>query len=76
MAKMLFQTPLPHRAQPEKQYIRTNGNVTPRLILVWITIEALRTGETKAGAWTFAVELQGTARLAVHWRSLGNDPAV
>lgn len=63
MAKMLVQTTLPHRAQPGKQYTRTDGDVTlsitdlggaglpygsyPRLILVWMTTEALRTGERK-----------------------------
>jgi hypothetical protein len=63
MAKMLVQTTLPHRAQPGKQYIRSDGDVTlsitdlggaglpygayPRLILVWMTTEALRTGERK-----------------------------
>src|SRR5258707_6366576 len=63
MAKMLVQTTLPHRAQPGKQYTRTDGDVTlsitdlggsglpygsyPRLILVWLTTEALRTGERK-----------------------------
>ena len=63
MAKMLVQTTLPHRAQPGNQYTRTDGDVTlsitdlggaglpygayPRLILVWMTTEALRTGERK-----------------------------
>jgi Plasmid encoded RepA protein len=63
MARMLVQTTLPHRAQPGKQYTRTDGDVTlsitdvggaglpygsyPRLILVWMTTEALRTGERK-----------------------------
>ena len=63
MAKMLVQTTLPHRAQPGKQYTRSDGDVTlsitdlggaglpygvyPRLILVWMTTEALRTGERK-----------------------------
>jgi hypothetical protein len=63
MAKMLVQATLPHRAQPGKQYTRTDGDVTlsitdlggaglpygsyPRLILVWMTTEALRTGERK-----------------------------
>jgi Plasmid encoded RepA protein len=63
MAKMLVQTTLPHRAQPGKQYTRTDGDVTlsitdlggvglpygayPRLILVWMTTEALRTSERK-----------------------------
>jgi hypothetical protein len=63
MARMLVQTTLPHRAQPGKQYTRTDGDVTlsitdlggaglpygayPRLILIWMTTEALRTGERK-----------------------------
>jgi hypothetical protein len=63
MAKMLVQTTLPHRAQPGKQYTRADGDVTlsitdlggaglpygayPRLILVWMTTEALRTGQRK-----------------------------
>ena len=63
MAKMLVQTTLPHRAQPGKKYTRTDGDVTlsiidlgcaglpygayQRLILVWMTTEALRTGERK-----------------------------
>jgi hypothetical protein len=63
MAKMLVQTTLPHRTQPGTQYTRTDGDVTlsitdlggaglpygayPRLILIWMTTEALRTGERK-----------------------------
>jgi hypothetical protein len=63
MAKMLVQTTLPHRARPGKQYTRSDGDVTlsitdlggaglpygayPRLILVWMTTEALRTGERR-----------------------------
>lgn len=63
MAKMLVQTTLPHRAQPGTQYTRTDGDVTlsitglggaglpygayPRLILIWMTTEALRTRERK-----------------------------
>jgi hypothetical protein len=63
MGKMLVQTTLPHRAQPGKQYTRTDGDVTlsitdlggtglpygtyPRLILIWMTTEALRTGERR-----------------------------
>lgn len=63
LAKMLVQTTLPHRAQPGTQYTRTDGDVTlsitdlggaglpygayPRLILIWMTSEALRTGERK-----------------------------
>jgi Plasmid encoded RepA protein len=61
MAKMLVQNTLPHRALLNDHYSRTDGNVTlsisalggagvpygvyPRLILIWITTEALRTGE-------------------------------
>jgi hypothetical protein len=63
MAKILVQTTLPHRAQPGKQYTRSDGDVTlsitdlggaglpygayPRLILIWMTTEALRTGDRK-----------------------------
>jgi hypothetical protein len=63
MARMLVQTTLPHRAQPGTQYTRTDGDVTlsimdlggaglpygayPRLILIWVTTEALRTRERK-----------------------------
>ncbi len=63
MAKMLVQTTLPHRAQPGTQYARTDGDVTlsitalggaglpygsyPRLILIWMTTEALRTRERR-----------------------------
>ena len=59
MAKMLVQTTLPHSAQPGKEYTRSDGDVTlsirdlggaglpfgayPRLILIWMTSEALRT---------------------------------
>jgi hypothetical protein len=63
MARMLVQTTLPHRAQPGKQYTRIDGDVTlsitdlggaglpygtyPRLILIWMTTEALRTGNRR-----------------------------
>jgi Plasmid encoded RepA protein len=63
MAKMLVQTTLPHRAQLGNHYTRTDGKVTlsitdlagvglpygayPRLILIWMTTEALRTGQRK-----------------------------
>jgi hypothetical protein len=59
MAKSLVQTTLPHRAHPGAKYVRTDGNLTlsitdvggaglpygsyPRLILIWITTEAVRT---------------------------------
>jgi hypothetical protein len=60
MAKFLVQTTLPHREQTGTQYLRTDGNITlricdvggtglpygsyPRLILLWMTTEAVRTG--------------------------------
>ena len=63
MARMLVQTTLPHSAQSGKQYTRTDGDVTlsitdlggaglpygayPRLILIWMTSEALRTRNRK-----------------------------
>jgi hypothetical protein len=59
MANFLVQTTLPHRAQPGAQYVRTDGHLTlsitdvgcnglpygsyPRLILIWMTTEAVRT---------------------------------
>jgi hypothetical protein len=59
IAKFLVQTTLPHRRQPGSQYTRTDGHFTlritdvggtglpygsyPRLILIWITTEAVRT---------------------------------
>jgi hypothetical protein len=60
MAKSLVQTTLPHRAHPGAKYVRTDGNLTlsitdvggaglpygsyPRLILIWMTTEAVRAG--------------------------------
>jgi hypothetical protein len=60
MAKFLVQTTLPHSKQTGTQYVRTDGNLTlritdvgatglpygsyPRLILIWMTTEAVRTG--------------------------------
>jgi hypothetical protein len=60
MAKFLVQTTLPHSEQTGTQYVRTDGNLTlritdvgatglpygsyPRLILIWMTTEAVRTG--------------------------------
>jgi hypothetical protein len=59
MAKSLVQTTLPHRAHSGARYVRTDGNLTlsitdvggaglpygsyPRLILIWMTTEAVRT---------------------------------
>jgi hypothetical protein len=60
MAKFLVQTTLPHSEQSSTQYVRTDGNLSlritdvggtglpygsyPRLILIWMTTEAIRTG--------------------------------
>ena len=59
MAKTLVQTTLPHRAHAGVKYVRTDGDLTlsitdvggaglpygsyPRLILIWMTTEAVRT---------------------------------
>jgi Plasmid encoded RepA protein len=59
MAKVLVQTTLPHRAVSGTRYVRTDGNLSlsindvggtgipygsyPRLILIWMTTEAVRT---------------------------------
>jgi len=59
MAKFLVQTTLPHSEQTGTQYVRSDGNLTlrvsdvggtglpygsyPRLILIWMTTEAVRT---------------------------------
>jgi hypothetical protein len=59
MAKALVQATLPHRAHPGPRYVRTDGKLTlsitdvggaglpygsyPRLILIWMTTEAVRT---------------------------------
>ncbi len=59
IAKFLVQTTLPHRRQPGSQFTRTDGRFTlrivdvagaglpygsyPRLILIWMTSEAIRT---------------------------------
>jgi len=92
MAKMLVQTTLPHRAQPGKQYTRTDGDVTlsitdlggaglpygayPRLILVWMTTEALRTGERKLELGRSLSSFMGQLGLQCTGWSLGNAPTV
>lgn len=89
MAKMLVQTTLPHRAQPGTQYTRTDGNVTlsitdlggaglpygayPRLILIWMTTEALRTGERKLGLGRSLSSFMGQLGLQCtggHWGTI------
>jgi Plasmid encoded RepA protein len=89
MAKMLVQTTLPHRAQPGKQYTRSDGDVAlsitdlggaglpygayPRLILVWMTTEALRTGERRLelgrSLSSFMGQL-GLQRTGGHWGTI------
>jgi hypothetical protein len=81
-------TTLPHRAQPGKQYTRSDGDVT--LSITDLGVPACRMGvpsldsrlndgrssanrRTQAGAWSFAVQLYGAPRVAVYWWSLGND---
>ena len=92
MAKMLVQTTLPHRAQPGKQYTRSDGDVTLSItdlggsgLAIWrIPAPDSRldddrsstNGRTQAGAWTFAVQLYGATRFAVYGGPLGNDSAV
>ena len=89
MAKSLVQTTLPHRAHPGARYVRTDGNLTlsitdvggaglpygsyPRLILIWMTTEAVTNCESRAGAWPFSVKFHGPTRSSGLWRSLGND---
>ena len=61
MARVLLQATLPHSAQAGNEFVRTNGNLQvsivapsaiglpygsyPRLLLAWLTTEAVRTGE-------------------------------
>jgi len=81
MAKFLVQTTLPHSEQSGTQYMRADGNVTlritdvggtglpygsyPRLILIWMTTEAVRTG---IESWNLA------PRFRASWRNLGFRP--
>ncbi len=61
MARVLVQATMPHSATPERQFLRSNGNLTisitalgnqplpfgsyPRLLLAWLSTEAVRTRE-------------------------------
>lgn len=98
MAKMLVQTTLPHRAQPGKQYTRADGDVTlsitdignvgfpygayPRFILVWMTTEALRTGERRLelgrslSGFMGQLGLQCTGGIGEQFRGLGDKWSV
>ena len=89
MAKFLVQTTLPHSEQTCTQYVRTDGNVTlritdvgaiglpygsyPRLILIWMTTEAVRTGnrelELGSSLSRFMAQL-GLQATGGHWGTI------
>ncbi len=89
IAKFLVQTTLPHRRQPGSQYTRTDGHFTlritdvggaglpygsyPRLILIWMTSEAIRTSsrelELGASLSRFMAEL-GLQATGGHWGTI------
>jgi len=89
MAKFLVQTTLPHSEQTGTQYVRTDGNVTlritdvgatglpygsyPRLILIWMTTEAVRTGnrelELGPSLSSFMAQL-GIQATGGHWGTI------
>ncbi len=65
MARILVQATLPHSKTEGNEFVRTNGNYTlsllspshiglpygsmPRLLLAWLTTEAVRTGQRELG---------------------------
>ena len=89
IAKFLVQTTLPHRRQPGSQYTRTDGRFTlritdvggaglpygsyPRLILIWMTSEAIRTSSRELELGTslsrFMAEL-GLQATGGHWGTI------
>jgi hypothetical protein len=89
IAKILVQTTLPHRRQPGSHYTRTDGRFTlritdvggaglpfgsyPRLILIWMTSEAVRTAsrelELGASLSRFMAEL-GLQATGGHWGTI------
>jgi len=89
MAKFLVQTTLPHSEQFGTQYMRADGNVTlritdvggtglpygsyPRLILIWMTTEAVRTGnrelELGSSLSSFMAQL-GLQATGGHWGTI------
>jgi hypothetical protein len=89
MAKFLVQTTLPHRAHPCARYVRTDGNLTlsitdvggtglpygsyPRLILIWMTTEAVRTRsrelELGSSLCSFMAQL-GLQATGGHWGTI------
>ena len=89
MAKFLVQTTLPHSEQTGTQYVRTDGDVTlritdvggaglpygsyPRLILIWMTTEAVRTGNRElvlgSSLSSFMAQL-GLQATGGHWGTI------
>ena len=89
MAKFLVQTTLPHRAHSGIRYVRTDGNLTlsisdvggtglpygsyPRLILIWMTTEAVRTKsrvlELGSSLSSFMAQL-GLQATGGHWGTI------
>jgi hypothetical protein len=89
IAKFLVQTTLPHRRQPGSHYTRTDGRFTlritdvggaglpfgsyPRLILIWMTTEAIRTAsrelELGSSLSRFMAEL-GLHATGGHWGTI------
>lgn len=89
ISRFLVQTTLPHRRQPGSQYTRTDGHFTlritdvggaglpygsyPRLILIWMTSEAIRTScrELQLGASLsrFMADL-GLQATGGHWGTI------
>jgi hypothetical protein len=89
MAKFLVQTTLPHSEKSGTQYVRTDGNFTlrisdvggtglpygsyPRLILIWMTTEAVRTGNRELELGTslsrFMAQL-GLQATGGHWGTI------
>ncbi len=89
MAKFLVQTTLPHREQAGTRYVRTDGNLTllisdvggtglpygsyPRLILIWMTTEAVRTAnrelELGRSLSSFMAQL-GLQATGGHWGTI------
>ena len=89
MAKSLVQATLPHRAHPGPRYVRTDGKLTlsitdvggaglpygsyPRLILIWMTTEAVRTAsrelELGRSLSSFMAQL-GLQATGGHWGTI------
>jgi hypothetical protein len=89
MARFLVQTTLPHRAHPGTRYVRTDGNLTlsitdvggtglpygsyPRLILIWMTTEAVRTRSRElelGSSLSSFMALLGLQATGGHWGTI------